>query len=191
MFKWVDGSYGNVLAYRYTPPARAREARLTLTLGDQLLPLYVQCLDKRIQHQREARLLVPILPLPPFIGRERDWGPQATLQLLTVREIQSNPGEILSAGGVYIGGRKWADLAAQAGVPRKILPSVIEIWLMGNKQTPAYLSSPSPEVFALSKAHAAIWDFLCDGARRRCQNRIAGRLSAEHRRVKTMKRSAK
>jgi hypothetical protein len=91
----------------------------------------------------QARV-VPIPPLPRFVGSRKSHGAQAALQVLFAIELPLPPGEQLKDYYSVTPLDLWEELAATAGVPRRLLAAVSASWV-SRPRKPAQPSSKSGE----------------------------------------------
>ncbi len=176
-----DGLSGNLLAYVARPARGGLPPTTAITVGDLLLPGAVLGIDKRTLKGREARQLVPVPPLPPFYGRQRDWGAQANLQLLFMRELQGRTEELTALHGATIPRNKWLELGDEAGVSHRTIADVVETWVKGNDNNAPFLRRLDSQSYTLADGHARMLDFLVAGALRRQGGRSGGRKSSKAR----------
>lgn len=125
-----DGGGGNLWAATVQRAQGHGRARVELTLGTMLLPYY------GIGQRGEHKALVPLIDMPPMVGRERDHGAQAAMQLLTLAAIRRRARELVNEGGVAL---EWLELAGQAGVSEALLPRVLDRWTQDGDDGPAFL----------------------------------------------------
>jgi hypothetical protein len=168
-WKWPDGSTGGMLSYREWPEAPGRPSLLRLHLGDFLMENAVRKLgspDDTLEEKARrlvvvpsaARRLVPMVALlPPMLrGRPNDRGPQATLQLVIMAEFRNHARELAKRESVKIPLARWRELAKGAQLPPSLVEKVIEIWVKGGDDAPAFLTRPDkldPWRFGLAGAY--------------------------------------
>lgn len=174
-----DGSTGNLLALRESDAKGQRRAELEITLGTMLLPHYESELDKKLSGRasNEARRLVPIVALPPFVGRANEHGAQATLSMLVVRELRAKATELVTHGGVAIDLDRWARLGLEAGLPNpaRLVPAIIDRWTRDGDDGPAFLRITSPGRYTLGDAHTRERAFLEYAGKRSVDGAEGGR----------------
>lgn len=132
---------GQVFAAWHHKASGQRRARLEMTLLGPFAPDYIA---RELAEHRNVndKSVVPVpLPahLPPLVGRERDHGSQAILQLLALRELRLRATELAADGAVDISARRWEDLRDEAGVPRATLADVLEAYPIGDGIRPAFM----------------------------------------------------
>ena len=181
-FRFPDGGTGNLLSYDDQPARGQRAARLVISLGPRLLPHYVLSLEGRSRSVRDARRLVPVLPLPPLVGRSNEGGAQAALQLLVMLELRRRVRELASEGGVLIDSGRFAELAEQVRLPAKMLPRVLTVWATGDDHTPAFLTQTETDRYTLGSEHAAALEMLLAAAEIERGAARGGRLASRRRR---------
>jgi len=112
--------------------------RMTLSLFGPLRPGYV--FDQLKDHRTASdKWLVPVpVPerLPAMIGREADYGSQAGLQMLTMREFRTKAEDLCTDDAVTIDAAEWRRLAEEAELPRKMMTEVLDAWVSGQGRTP-------------------------------------------------------
>jgi hypothetical protein len=183
-WRWPDGTEGNLLSYTVRPAAGHRPALVSLVLGDPLLPDFVHALGKGGRRARESRRLVPVVDLPPTVGRPNEHGPQATLQLLLLAEMRASAREIALRGGVLLSRERWERLAEAADLPPgDLLQRVLDRWTRDGDDGPALLEVVERDRFRLGPAHAAARDFLERSGRFELQGQEAGQRAARRRRI--------
>jgi len=132
---------GQVFAAWHHKASGQRRARLEMTLLGPFAPDYIA---RELAEHRNVndKSVVPVpLPahLPPLVGRERDHGSQAILQLLALRELRLRATELAADGAVDISARRWEGLRDEAGVPRATLAGVLEAYPLGDGIRPAFM----------------------------------------------------
>lgn len=179
-----NNAYTRLLIRTAYPAQGRRPGRLELVLGTMLLPDYVQELQQVMGHSLQARSalrLVPVLPLPPFVGREREYGPQATLSMLLVAHIRAAGRELVEHGGAKLDTETLSRLAAASGLPTPIVPMLIDRWTQDGDDGPALLKRVDKDRFTLGDAHKAARDFIEEGCKREHAGSIGGKRSAAKR----------
>lgn len=179
-----NNAYTRLLIRTVYPAQGRRPGSLELVLGTMLLPDYVQELQRAMGHSLQARTalrLVPVLPLPPFIGREREYGPQATLSMLVVAHIRGAGRELIEQGGAKLDAETLARLAASSGLPAPLVPALIDRWTQDGDDGPALLKRVDKDRFTLGDAHKDARDFIEKGCKREHDGAIGGQRSAAKR----------
>lgn len=183
-----DGSYGRLLSREITLARGRASGRLTLILGTALLPNYVPELQRAMGPRAKSRemvlatRLVPVLPLPPFVGgRANEQGPQATLSMDVVSFLRERARELVEEGGVLLDAATFRVMAKGAGVPVGMAAAVLDRWTQDADDGPAFLKRVGPDRYTLGDAHAAARAFVEDAGRRSIGASEAGRVGAERR----------
>ena len=174
----VNGGSFRLMTVDETPAKRGQQGTVTVTLTQALLPHF----GNRHLTPGEARHLVPLLPVPPLVGRGQDHGAIATMGLETTALLRNRADELASEGHVGIDERDWRDLAERSSLPRARLSRVLERWLRDDSDGPAFLSSPAEGRFRLAPDYEAAHLFLVEGGNRTLAGRAAGQRSAQKRR---------
>jgi hypothetical protein len=153
-----------------------------LSLGDPILPGYVDRLRGPGRSERRARKLVPLVPLPPFVGRCNEHGAQAAYQLRLVTEMRVRAREIVEQGGVRLESELLAQLAEDVGLSHSLVGRVIERWLRDGDDGPALLERVEAHRYTLGPAHAEAREFLRVGGEDEIRGREAARAGRHQRR---------
>lgn len=196
-FTLPGGGRGNLLSYDETPARGGRRGRVKIRLGDALLPGYLFELARTMgdgNAARAARRLVPMVVLPPFVGREREHGPQATLSMIFVTELRERARELVEHGGILLDLDAWATLAERAALPRGgagSLPRVLDRWTHDGDDGPAFLVKVGRDRYTLGPAHAAARNFVGEAGRRETEGSAAGKRSAARRARPRPRKTAK
>ena len=148
-FPFPPDSIGNLWSWRYTRAAGQKAGRVELTLSTTLLPHFGK--DTRAKLNRFDRKLVPVLPLPPMVGRPRDWGALAALQLVVLAELRRMARDLVKPGGAML---DWPKLADAAGVSSGMLPRVLERWIHDGDDGPAFLKRVGRNRYTLADREA-------------------------------------
>ena len=195
-FALPNGSVGNLLSYSEPKgqgggAARGKRAVVTITLGDALLPTFVQTIESRSLAGRTARRLIPLLDLPPLVGRPNEHGAQATLSMLLAAEFRDRVRELLDHEGVRLTLADFQGLAERAGLPRDAagLAAILDRWTRDGTDGPALLRVVGPDRYTLGGAHRAALDFMLAGGRLEQGGEAGGKASAR-KRAATLTRKA-
>jgi hypothetical protein len=175
IFKGHDKSLGNMLSYRISPHGYKKRSQLSLILGDMMLPHYVFELLGIARSKREARKLIPIVDIPPLIGRPADQGSQAHFQMEMMVKFRTHAREYLEFGGVYISGQEKKSLANEAGLPITILPRVMDRWTKDGDDAPAFLKIIENDRYALGSAYSVAQDFIISAGKKEKMGSIAAK----------------
>jgi hypothetical protein len=171
-----------MLSYLYFPEARGRRAEVRLILGEALLPSYVFDLAKSTQREREARRLVPVVDLPPLIGRPNEYGPQCAFQARLVAEMRRRATELVEHGGVRFDPDELEQIAASVELPTSMVARVIDRWRQDGDDGPAFVEVVEPDRYTLASAHAPARNFLLQSGKMEIDAAKAGRRGAAVRR---------
>jgi hypothetical protein len=180
---------GNLIILSEWQGSGRRAGRIRIELGSVLMPKYIYELPHTVRNGRDlalAQKLVPLVAMPPFVGRKNDHGPQATLSMLITRELRIRAEELYRNGAVRIELDRWAELAGEARMPRARVSSnlraLLDAWTKGGNDAPAFLDAKQGRhAYTLSDAHAAARRFLLDAGKREHEGARAGRRSVDAR----------
>jgi len=176
-----DGSYGNLLSYEVRPATGHHRGRISLILGDALLPdfIFSPGFFGNGRSAREARRLVPMLPLPPLVGRPNDKGAQVNLQLRLLAEMRRRATEFYEEGGVLLSSYELENFAKEATLPLTTLRKVIDRWTQDGEDGPALLELIEEDRYTLGKTHVDARNFIAEAGREEIQGKEAGLKSRE------------
>ncbi len=183
------GNYQRLLLREAHTPRGRGQQWIKLVLGTALLPDYVHELQEAVGHTLEGRRavrLVPVLDVPPGIGRDNERGAQATLSMLLVAYMRDNAREHLEHGGVELDNATLTELARRAGLTRDMTGPLLDRWTHDGDDGPAFLKLEGTR-YTLGDTHAAARTFIEDGGRRELEGREAGKKGARRRRAKLAK----
>ena len=181
-FRFPGGGYGNLLSYTVHPAQGRRRGEVAITLGDALLPHFVFEIKAKMGESRsayEAIRLVPMLPLPPFVGRTNEHGAQATLSLLVAAELRAQARELARQGGALL---NFDELAQRAGVALAALPKLIDRWTQDGDDAPAFLKRVEGDRFTLGDTHVIARRFMVSQGQEEERRSKAGKRSVQQRR---------
>lgn len=159
---------------------RGSGGSISITLGDVLLPNYVHKLQKIVGGTNDR--LIPVLDLPPFVGRERDFGAQATFQLLLMQHLRERAVELVTHGGVALPDEALHKLARESGLPTATVKPLMDRWTHDGDDGPAVLKVTDGGLYTLGDSYARERAFLEDGGQREIDGATNGRRGAEKRR---------
>jgi hypothetical protein len=181
----LPGYQGGLLARTFIEARGQRRALLKIVPGTPLLPGYIHEVQRvngtASLTSRRGQDLIPLLPVPPVLGRANDAGPQATLQLLVVAHLRDHAPDLAEGRGAPLPLDTWARLAAQARVPRSLALNLLPHWQEDHDDGPAVLKQVDRDRYTLGDAHAPARTFLEDGGRRSLDSSEAGHRSATKR----------
>lgn len=181
----LPGYQGGLLVRTFIEARGQRRALLKIVPGTPLLPGYIHEVQRvngtASLTSRRGQDLIPLLPVPPVLGRANDAGPQATLQLLVVAHLRDHAPDLAEGRGAPLPLDTWARLAAQARVPRSLARNLLPHWQEDHDDGPAVLKQVDRDRYTLGDAHALARTFLEDGGRRSLDSSEAGHRSAAKR----------
>lgn len=176
---------GGLLTRTFIEAKGQRRALLTIIPGTPILPGYVHELQRVAGvASAAARLeqnLIPLLPVPPVLGRGNDAGPQATLQLRVMAHLRDHAADLAEGRGAPLPLDTWTRLAEESRVPRSLATRLLPHWQEDHRDGPAVLKQVDRDRYTLGDAHAAARTFLEDGGRRSLDSSEAGRRSVAKR----------
>ncbi len=176
-----DGRYGNMLSFDYTPSGYKRPAVLQLVLGNMMLPNYVYELLKMPESQVGDRRLIPIVDMPPLIGRPNDQGAQPSFQMEILVEMRKGAKELALNGCVKIPKDKLAQLAEKAGLNKRLFLKVVDRWLQDGSDAPAFLNMIQDDHYALGTHFKLAQDFIVEAGKKELAMSQAGKRSVAKR----------
>ena len=154
----------NLLSYVEKKSVGGQEPYVQLVLGTILMPGHIYDYAKEDfawpSEFFSARKLVPVLDLPPFVGRHTDWEPQAALSTWIVVEMRRQAKYIEQHGSAHIDENNMKLLAERASLPAALLPKVIDRWCQDGTDEPAFLRQPEKDHYTLSENYAKEWLYL-------------------------------
>lgn len=177
-FQTVNGTYGNLLSYTFIPEGPGRKSMLSLVLGDMLLPHYVYQLVGISQTLRESKRLIPIVDMPPLIGRPNDQGPQACFQMEILVEMRKRAQEFARAGGILLTNDRLNELAAKADLPINLLPRLMEKWTQDSGDKSGFLEIVAMDRYSLGKSFNRAQDFIIKAGKKELNGAKAGKALA-------------
>ncbi len=180
-FYQPNGRYGNMLSFDYTPSGHGRQAVLQLVLGNMMLPHYVYELLNMPEACVSDRRLIPIVDMPPLIGRSNDQGAQPSFQIEILVEMRKGAKEFAQNGCVFIHQNKLAELAEKAGLSKRIFLKVIDRWLQDGNDAPAFLKMLEKDHYALGNHYKQAQDFIIEAGKKEMNMSKAGKKSVSKR----------
>lgn len=189
------GNYTRLLIREaHTPRGRGKQW-IKLVLGTALLPDYVKELQDTMGKSLEARRatrLVPVLGIPPLIGKEsggrdNEMGAQATFSMLLVAHLRDHARELVQRGGVAIPDDRLFEIARGAKLSEDMARRLIEHWTNDHFDGPALLKRIDGKLYTLGDAHEKERSFIEDGGRRELQGQGAGE-KANRKRLSKLRR---
>lgn len=132
---WENGTNtGGLLTWNETPGKGRTKGKVSITPNEALWPMF-----NLRELGQDAQILVPVVPLPPLLGRGNDHGAQVAFQLFVVREMVDLRAEMGEFKGVTLTDARLEAMAREAGLPEGKWGEVLAHWLTGDKHTPAFL----------------------------------------------------
>lgn len=180
-FYQPNGRYGNMLSFDYTPSGKGRPAILQLVLGNMMLPHYVYELLNMPQTSASDRRLIPIVDMPPLIGRPNEQGTQPSYQIEILVEMRKAAKEFATHGCVLISKNRLEELAERAGLSRRLYLKVIDRWLQDGTDAPAFLKTITEDRYALGAHFKQAQEFIIQAGRREMAMSKAGQKSVSRR----------
>lgn len=180
-FYQPNGRYGNMLSFDYTPSGHGRQAVLQLVLGNMMLPHYVYELLNMTQACVSDRRLIPIVDMPPLIGRSNDQGAQPSYQIEILVEMRKGAKEFARNGCVLIPKNRLGELAEKAGLSRRLFLKVIDRWLQDGTDAPAFLKMLEDDHYALGTHYKQAQDFIIEAGKKEITMSKAGQKSVSRR----------
>lgn len=183
LFANTEGLKGNMLSYSLSPGGYRKKAYLTLILGDMMLPHFIFELLGIAKSKREQRKLIPIVDMPPLIGRSNEQGSQANFQMELMVKFRKHAQEFAEFGCVKIEPYEFKDLAKESGMTPSILKKVLDRWTKDGDDTPAFLKDCSEDRYALGDHHQVAQNFIIEGGKKELAMSKAGKKSVAKRKT--------
>lgn len=174
-FYQPNGRYGNMLSFDYTPSGHGRKAVLQLIMGNMMLPHYVYEILNMPEISMGDRRLIPIVDMPPLIGRSNDQGAQPSFQIEILVEMRKAAKEFATNGCVLIRQTKLEELAEKAGLSKRIYVKVIDRWLQDGTDAPAFLKIMEEDRYALGSHYKQAQDFIIQAGQKELNSSKAGK----------------
>lgn len=175
-FELPSGGVGNMLTLvEKEKHANGQPSKISLTLGECLMPNYAQCLPKGAQ-----RRLVPIIGLPPLVCSRNTHANQAIFQLLILEEFAKQSDRLANEGSILISNELLRELCEQSGMSRNNLEMVMKAWTDDDKESTAFLQKQGDE-YSLSARYENVQNFLEEQGRQRISGAKAGKKAAAKR----------
>ena len=181
----LPGQVAGLFTRTFAEARGQRRAFLKIIVGTPLLPDYVYELQRvagtTSVAARRDQDLIPLLDIPPTIGRPNDAGPQATLSLRVVAHMRDHATDLAQGRGAPLPLETFCDLAAASNVSRSLAPRVLDHWLQDHEDGPALLKRLERDRFTLGDKHAAARAFIEAGGQKSLDASEAGRRSVTKR----------
>ncbi len=184
IFQGHDKSLGDMISYRISPNGYKKRSQLSLNLGDMMLPHYVFELLGIARSKREARRLIPIVSIPPLIGRTNEQGAQASFQMEMMVKFRNHAREFADEGGVFISQNDLINMAKESALPASLLPKVLDRWLQDGEDAPAFLKLIESDRYALGAAHTIAQDFIIAAGKKEKNGSLAAQKSRKRKNTK-------
>jgi len=165
-----------------------RGSVLRTTILEPLRPGFGAWLEGRLgktaSSAKEARMVVPLVGLPPLFGRRNDYALQAGAALEASIYLRQRAPEIVERGGVAIPRGEWERIADRAGYARRYLGRTVDkllgAWLTppaGNPR-PAFLELVAPGLYNFGPVHEEAREALAEAGRRTIKGTLQGEATA-------------
>jgi hypothetical protein len=174
---WPGGEVGGLWMYTaFDRTTRGKRAWLEIRLGSILLPFYAK--RNLPKHQQ---WLVPIVPLPPFVGRPHDFAAQAAFQFKIVGALLDHRIQLVTDGGALLGAEELRRRAEQVGLPVATIPRVLDRWSQDGDDGPAFLERVERDRYNLADTapYRGARGFLIEAGRRTLEGQAGARATVE------------
>lgn len=152
---------GNLILCQEFRPKRGQSARIEITLGSVLMADFCFSLPGRTQDTFDKKALVPIVGLPPLIGRDNEHGKQCALRMLVIADMRRRAREMAGEGGIRLDKAAFAALAAKVNLSPQFAHQVLNAWLNGTPDAiEPLLKEVGPDRFTLSDHYRAEREFI-------------------------------
>lgn len=178
----MPGEQGNMISYHIRTSGYKTKGMLTIILGEMMLPHYVFQLLGIERRKVEGRQLVPIVDIPPLVGRPADHGSQANFQMELMVAFRKRAVELVKEGGIYLPETELRLLANESGLPQRILKKVMDRWVQDGNDGPAFLDVIENDRYALGKSHSVAQDFIISAGKKSLRKSRAAKISIANRR---------
>jgi hypothetical protein len=179
---WPGGIIGGLWTFQYDRPARGRPAWLQIKAATVLEPHYGM-------GKFESPWRVPVVQLPPFVGRHNDHAAQAALAERLLIEMVERRLDIFRLGGAKMPLNTLQRIADEVGVTTN-LSAVLERWENHGEDGEAFLEHTGDLLnLAITKPYRAARHFIYEAGRRSLAAKEAGKKGIEirQRRLKPLK----
>lgn len=194
-FAFPDGSKGNMLSYTERDArGQTGRAQVTITLGAPLLPDYqAHVLEARgkVASAKDRRLVPIPRTLPPLTPRRNEHGGQISFSMAVMAEFREQASRLADDGAVELDHGTLTRLADRAGLSRRSILTVWEIWQAGTPDTLPYLRRVTGDLYDLADAYEPERRFIVEAGRRELAGSAAGKKSAKKRSAEIMRRGKK
>lgn len=153
-FHWRGTHVGGLLTFTARGAANGRQALLRISLGDVLLPDFTRAFDPATRGGRDARVLVPVLGIPPLVTPAHEQGAQAAFQLAVVAEMRRRALHLLARPGIYLPMSVLTEHAERVGLSRPTFVRLWSRWLQGADDGGPFLREMGGDQYLLTHAGA-------------------------------------
>lgn len=169
---WPGGIIGGLWTFQYDRPARGRPAWLQIKAATVLEPHYGM-------GKFESPWRVPVVQLPPFVGRHNDHAAQAALAERLLIEMVERRLDIFRLGGAKMPMNTLQRIADEVGVTTN-LSTVLERWENHGDDGEAFLEHTGDLLnLAITKPYRAARHFIYEAGRRSLAAKEAGKKGIE------------
>lgn len=181
-FKLPNNFKGNLIALQEQRAGNGRQGLIVITPGPPLLANYVFGKTGEAKLVGHDSFLVPLLPIPPLVGRANNHAQQVVLSQYAVLEMRDRAQEMAKEGAIRITQERWVELAIKARMPRdaSFLSQVIDRWTHDGDDGPALLSRKK-DMFTLADTHEAARNFIIKGGKISERNSSRGKKARSNR----------
>jgi len=159
---------GNMLSFKYTSSGFKSKSSLEIVIGMMLMPHYLYKLihTASLSLSNEALKLIPIFPEPQLVGRPADQGPQLSFQMEIGVEFRKGAREFARNNCLRITKDRFEMLSSKSGLPKKLLPKVLDAWLEGGDDAPPFLKLIEKDHYAFADHIKRQQDFIIEGGKK-------------------------
>lgn len=175
---WPGGEWNGLWMYGHeSKSARGRQAWVRLELASFLMPHFAKRWLPVDQQQ-----LVPLVPLPPFVGSRQLHAAQAALQFGIVAALVAHRAELLPHGGALFREGELERLARESGLDAAHLPRVLDRWTQDGDDGPMFLERVGKDRYMLANTppYADGRAFLLEGSKRSIAGKKAGQKAVKN-----------
>jgi len=175
---WAGVEIGGLWTYSLAKAAPGRRAFLEVRLGRPLMPYFA----KQFLSQRD-QLIVPVVGMPPRVGRSNEWGAQAAFQFAIVRALVERRTDVVTKGGAQLSMLELERLARTVGLPVETLMKVLDRWTHDGDDGLACLEIVERDRYHLpnNSSYSDARSFIEGGGRRSLEKRKAAKMSVARR----------
>lgn len=173
----MPNEQGNMISYHLRTGGYKTKGLLTIILGEMMLPHYVFQLLGVERKKVEGRQLVPIVDLPPLVGRPADHGPQANFQMELMVAFRKRAVEFVQDGCIFLPESELKILADESGLPRKILRKVMDRWVQDGTDGPSFLTVMDKDRYSLGKSYSIAQEFIISAGKKSIEKSKAAKRS--------------